>query len=226
VRIVEAVRLVVRDGDALPTAIVIVTEWDSDPFEAITVTVKVPLAEDGQDKVDVPEPEMLIGESGQESPVDGDAVDVRPTCPTNPLTLLIVKVESPAVPTVTLMAVGPAVIVKSWMVNVMVAVRDLKALAPVTLTWTVAAEAKVQDRVALPDPVMLVGETLHEVLFVIRFTVPVKPLIGATVMVEVPADPTFRVTAVGLAVMAKSVTVNVIVAVCDRLPLVPVTVTV
>jgi hypothetical protein len=71
----------------------------------------------------------------------------------------------------------------------------------------------VQDRVALPDPVRLVGETLHEVLFVIRFTVPAKPLIGATVMVEVPADPMFRVTAVGLAVIAKSVTAKVIVAV-------------
>jgi len=75
--------------------------------------VKVPLAEDGQDTVDVPEPEMLVGESVQESPVDGDAVDVRPTCPTNPLTLLIVKVEFPANPTVTLTAVGPAAKVKS-----------------------------------------------------------------------------------------------------------------
>jgi hypothetical protein len=99
------------------------------------------------------------------------------------------------------------------MVYVTVAVRDLEALAPVTLTWTVDAELKVQDSVALPDPVRLVGETVHEVLFVIRFTVPVKPLIGATVMVEVPAVPTFRVTAVGLAVMAKSVTVNATVAV-------------
>ena len=71
----------------------------------------------------------------------------------------------------------------------------------------------MQDRVALPDPVRLVGETLHEVLFVIRFTVPVKPLIGATVIVEVPAVPTFRVVAVGLAVMAKSVTANVTAAV-------------
>jgi len=79
----------------------------------ITVTVNVPLAEDGQDMMDVPEPEILFGESVQESPVDGDAVDVRPTCPTNPLTLLIVKVEFPAVPTVTLTAVGPAVMVKS-----------------------------------------------------------------------------------------------------------------
>jgi hypothetical protein len=112
-RIVETERVVVRDGVALPTEIVIVTEWDSDPLVPIIVTVKVPLAEDGQDMMDVPEPKMLIGESVQESPVDGDAVNVRPTGPTNPLTLLIVKVEFPAVPTVTLTAVGPAVMMKS-----------------------------------------------------------------------------------------------------------------
>ena len=75
------------------------------------------------------------------------------------------------------------------------------------------ATVNVHDSVDVPDPVTVAGETVHEVLFVIRFTVPVKPLIGATVMVEVPAVPTFRITAVGLAVTAKSVTVNETVAV-------------
>jgi hypothetical protein len=112
-RIEEAERLVVRDGVALSTEIVMVTEWVSEPLVPATVTVKVPLAEDGQERVDVPDPDMLIGESVQESPVDGDAVDVRVTGPVNPLTLLIVNVEFPAVPTVTLTAVGPAVMVKS-----------------------------------------------------------------------------------------------------------------
>jgi hypothetical protein len=112
-RIVVAERVVVRDRVALPTEIVIVTEWDSEPLVPVTVTVKVPLAEDGQDMADVPDPDMLIGESVQESPVDGDAAEVRPTGPANPLTVLMVKVEFPAVPTVTLTAVGPAVMVKS-----------------------------------------------------------------------------------------------------------------
>jgi hypothetical protein len=112
-RIEEAERLVVRDGVALSTEIVMVTEWVSEPLVPATVTVKVPLAEDGQEMVDVPDPDMLIGESVQESPVDGDAVYVRVTGPVNPLTLLIVNVEFPAVPTVTLTAVGPAVMVKS-----------------------------------------------------------------------------------------------------------------
>jgi len=41
----------------------------------------------------------------------------------------------------------------------------------------------------------------------VRATVPVKPFTGATVIVDVPATPTFTVTAVGLAVTLKSVTV-------------------
>jgi len=44
-------------------------------------------------------------------------------------------------------------------------------------------------------------------------TVPVKPLTGATVIVEAPATPALTVTLVGDAVMVKSVTVYVTVAV-------------
>jgi hypothetical protein len=40
----------------------------------------------------------------------------------------------------------------------------------------------------------------------VRATVPVNPLTGATVIVEVPATPTFTVTAVGAAATLKSVT--------------------
>ncbi len=43
------------------------------------------------------------------------------------------------------------------------------------------------------------GETVE-----VKVTVPVKPLIGATVMVEVPAAPARTVTDVGLAVTEKS----------------------
>lgn len=38
----------------------------------------------------------------------------------------------------------------------------------------------------------------------VRATVPVKPFTGATVIVEVPATPTFTVTVVGEAVTLKS----------------------
>ena len=62
----------------------------------------------------------------------------------------------------------------------------------------------MQDSVALPEPVTLVGDTVHEVLLVVRLTTPAKPLIAVTVIVEVPAEPAFTVTLVGLAVIVKS----------------------
>ena len=40
----------------------------------------------------------------------------------------------------------------------------------------------------------------------VRVTVPVKPLTGVTVMVEVAAAPTFTLSVVGLAVTVKSAT--------------------
>jgi len=43
----------------------------------------------------------------------------------------------------------------------------------------------------------------------VSVTVPVNELIGATVMVEVPATPTFTATAVGLAATEKSGTLIV-----------------
>ena len=51
------------------------------------------------------------------------------------------------------------------------------------------------------------GETVD-----VNATVPVNPLTGATVMVDVTAVPEFVDTLVGLAVTVKSVTVTAIVA--------------
>ena len=76
----------------------------------------------------------------------------------------------------------------------------------------VEAEVKMHESIRLPEPATLVGETVHEVLLVVRFTTPAKPLAGTTVIVEGPTLPTFRVTDPGLEVMEKSVMVNVIVA--------------
>ena len=64
---------------------------------------------------------------------------------------------------------------------------------------------------------MLVGERVHVRpagdTADVRATVPVNPLTGATVMVEVPAVPELTVTLVGLAESVKSVMVKVAVAV-------------
>lgn len=75
---------------------------------------------------------------------------------------------------------------------------------PVTPTWNVPTEVNVHDRVELPEPVTLVGEREHEVLFVVRATTPAKPLRPATVIVEVPAEPALTVTLVGVALIVKS----------------------
>ena len=84
---------------------------------------------------------------------------------------------------------------------------------------------KVHDSVALPVPVTLVGDTEHEVLLEARPTTPAKPLTAVTVIVDVPAAFTLTLTLVGDAAIVKSWTTNVTVAECERLLLVPVTVT-
>ena len=209
VRIEEAERLVVIDGCTFRTEMVIVVECDKEPRVPVTVTVNVLLAEEAQDIAEVPEPAILMVERVHDSPVAGDVATVRVTVPANPLTPVTVKVEFPAVPTVTLTVAGLAATAKSWTAKVTVVTCDFDALTPITLTWTVDAKPKVHESVPLPDPVTLVGETVHEVLFVARLTTPAKPLRDVTVTVEVPAVPAFRIADVGFAATVKSVTVNV-----------------
>ena len=75
---------------------------------------------------------------------------------------------------------------------------------PVTVTWTSWAVVKVHDKVALPEPVTLVGATEQDVLLVVRLTTPAKPFCPVTVMADVPALLTNTVTLVGLAAIRKS----------------------
>ena len=67
----------------------------------------------------------------------------------------------------------------------------------------------MQDSVELPEPVTLVGETVHDVLLVVRLTTPANPLTAETVIADVPAALTFTLTLVGLTVIVKSWTRNV-----------------
>lgn len=88
---------------------------------------------------------------------------------------------------------------------------------------------ELHARVAVPEFVTLVGVIAPQVRLAgtvsVRLTVPVKPLTAATVIVEVAEVPT--VTAVGeVADTVKSVTVKVAVVEWDRVPLVPVIVSV
>ncbi len=77
----------------------------------------------------------------------------------------------------------------------------------------------------MPELVTLVGVIAPQVKFAgtvsVRLTVPVKPLTAATVIVEVAETP--ALTAAGaVAAIVKSVTMNVAVVECDKVPLVPV----
>ena len=74
----------------------------------------------------------------------------------------------------------------------------------------------MQESVALPEPVTLVGATEHEVLLVVKLTTAVKPLTPVTVIVDVPALPALTVTVVGLAVMVKSTTWKTMRVMCTR----------
>ena len=66
-----------------------------------------------------------------------------------------------------------------------------------------------QESVELPEPPVIdvtdnVQTRLVEFVVTARVTVPVKPLRGATVIVEGPVTPAFNVALVGVAVRAKS----------------------
>jgi hypothetical protein len=76
----------------------------------------------------------------------------------------------------------------------------------------VAATVELQDTVAVPEPVTLVGEIAPQVRLAgtvsVRLTVPVNPLTAVTVIVEVAETP--ALTAAGeVAAIVKSVTVKV-----------------
>lgn len=73
-----------------------------------------------------------------------------------------------------------------------------------TVTTTVDAVGNVHDSVTLPEPVTLVGVTLHAALSTVRLTTLVKPFTAVTVIVEVPAVPALIARLVGLAATVKS----------------------
>jgi hypothetical protein len=88
----------------------------------VTDTVKVPLPDGVQDRVEVPGPVTLVGVRVHVMPAAGLLVEARLTTPANPLTAVTVIVEVPAEPTVVVTVAELAAMVKSWTVNVTVAV--------------------------------------------------------------------------------------------------------
>jgi len=157
----------------------------------------------------------LLGVSEQVRPVVGETDEVRVTVPVKPLTGVTVIVEVPAAPALTVTLVGLAVTMMLVPVtlNVTVAVRDRPAFVPVTITVNVPPDVKVHERVEVPEPVTLVGLRVHAALFAVRLTTPAKPLVPATVIVEVSGVFALPDTFVGLATTVKSWTVKVTLAV-------------
>ena len=67
----------------------------------------------------------------------------------------------------------------------------------------------MHDSVEVPEPVTLVGVSVHVrplagLMLEVRLTTPLKPWSVVIVTVEVPADPAFEVTTVGLDAAVKS----------------------
>jgi hypothetical protein len=138
-------------------------------------------------------------------------VSVRLTVPVNPLRAVTVMVEVAETPALT--AAGEvAAMLKSVTVNVAL-VEWLKVpLVPVIVRVYVAAIVELQETVAVPEPVTLVGLIAPQVRFAgtvsVRLTVPANPLTAVTVIVEVADTP--ALTAAGdVAAIVKSVTVKV-----------------
>jgi len=139
-----------------------------------------------QVRVAVPEPVTLGGVIAPQVNPAG-TLSVRLTTPAKPFRAVIVIVE---VPEFGRVAVGEvAAIVKSTKLNVAVAEWVSVVLVPVTVSEKDPAVVELQDTVAVPDPVTLVGAIAPQVNpaggVSVRLTTPANPLSAVTVIVDV-----------------------------------------
>ena len=81
---VRAAGLAVTAKSGTATLTLIVALRERVPLVPVAVTLKVPLAEELQDSVEVPDPVTLVGVRVQDSPLVGLVVAVRLTTPANP----------------------------------------------------------------------------------------------------------------------------------------------
>ena len=89
-----------------------VAEWDRVPLAPVIVTVYDP-ADPLQERLDVPEPDTLVGVRVQVKPVAGLMLEVKLTAPANPSSAVTVMVEVPEVLARTVALIGLAAMVKS-----------------------------------------------------------------------------------------------------------------
>jgi hypothetical protein len=214
-------RAVIGDGVAVrvksgPPETWMFTVLDKDPLVPVTVTVKAATGEQFTDTT--PLDRVTVQPAG--------AVEVKAnvTVPEKPLMLFTVIVEVLATPATILNEGGLAVREKSWTVTGTVVVLDNPPLEPVTVTLNGATPvAQVTDNTAAEKLAVQPAGTVPAA----KVTVPVKPLIGVTVTVEVPATIARVVIAGADNEKSRTVTrtVVVLVRVDGPVPVVPVTVT-
>jgi hypothetical protein len=113
-------------------------------------------------------------------PVVGDVVVVRVTVPPNPLAGLTVIVEFRVEPIFPVRLVGFAPTMKSSIMNVALEECESVPLVPVMVRVYVPAVVELQETLAVPEVVRLLGEIGLQLrpagMESVRLTVPVKPL--------------------------------------------------
>jgi hypothetical protein len=166
-------------------------------------------------------------------PEEGRVVRVR--VPLKEIWLASLIVEVPEVPAFIVSVAGLAEMLKACdtTLTFTVVACASEPLDPVMVTVYVlmAEDLNVQREEFVPARLRVAG--LHEAVSPgagrtagVSVIFPAKPFWLVRVMLEFAEKPVAKVTIAGLADMVKSTTVTVTVAVCDRTPLVPVTVTV
>jgi len=212
------------------------TLCESVPLVPVTVTLLlVPVGVEASAhtfSIDEPDVVTLVGIRVALMPVEGLAVNwTRPLKPPEEVTVMEPVLQLPCM-TVIVLGVLVLVTAKSWTLTVTFAVCTRLRLVPVMVTTYVPAEPVQLSRLVPEPPAIVAVLRLHASPVageteVVSVTVPVKPLTGITVTVELADWLGVVLTMVGLANIWKSTTWTLIVAVvCDSVPLVPVTVTV
>ena len=146
-----------------------------------------------QDSVALPEPGTLLGAIALQ-PSPGGVVSLRVTVPPNPFCAETVIVEAAVTAPPAFTAPGEvAAMLKSCTVNAAVVVWESVPLAPVIVTVYIPAIFELHERVAIPEPAILLGVIERHVRFAgivsARVTVPVKPLSPVAVIVDVAEAP-------------------------------------
>jgi hypothetical protein len=90
-------------------------EWDREPLVPVTVAVKLPAVEELQERVDVPEPPVMLVEERVHDRLAELLVTERLTVPEKPFRDEMVMMEVPVRPCETVTLVGLADIAKSGM---------------------------------------------------------------------------------------------------------------